>query len=255
MVELLGRREGLVAFLLTLIGLSPTTALVVNAREAVCETVGLLGVANRSVPMDRVALVSSGSKVAFEYIISAALMGLIGVGATIGSLFANNFVGSLLAVMVTAAFIAVSVLLYRLNKRFYVGVFSQSGWPLLLGFKPNVIEGVELNLDRAMEMSATIRDLVIKAGGRRDQAAAASPSPPTVHSPAEVVSHPRDTNRLISEEDAVSARDLLIDAQRCIRDGKRDEAIAVLRQVLRQYPLTPEADQAKRSLERAGINS
>ena len=250
-IEIMGRREGLIAFLLTLIGLSPTTTLIVNTREAVCRTTGLLGIAHQSVPLDRVAQVTSGSKVAFEYIVGAVITGLIGLVLTIGVVLQFQVIAIFGVPMLTALFIGIAVGLYFLNKRFYVGVFPQGGWPMLLVFKPNVIEGVELNLERALEIAGIIRTLTVDSRqgpkesaeirtGRQDQQPANSiPQPSSAQS---------------DDGEQITPESLLHDAQHQIRAGQRDDAIATLRFLVRQFPDTTEATQAARSLARAGVS-
>jgi hypothetical protein len=256
-VEIMGRREGLIAFLLTLIGLSPTTSLVVDDREAVCTTSGLLGIAHQSVPLDRVAQVTSGSKVAFEYILAAVLMSVLGLAGSFGSLVNGLILNFLAVIVITGVFVAIAIALYYLNKRFYVGVFPQGGWPMLMVFTPNVIEGVELNLTRALEIASIIRKLTLDS--RRGPINAVAMANGTSDAKLD---NPVSTSDFFShatyEEDELSGHNtpdgLLRDAQQQIRAGQRQEAIATLRQLVRQFPGTQEAYQATRSLKRAGVS-
>lgn len=256
-VEIMGRREGLIAFLLTLIGLSPTTSLVVDDREAVCTTSGLLGIAHQSVPLDRVAQVTSGSKVAFEYILAAVIMGLIGLVMSAFSLFNGLVLGVLGVIVLTVLFVAIALGLYFINKRFYVGVFPQGGWPMLMVFKPNVIEGVELNLERALEVASIIRRLTVHS--RRESA---TTMPITGTAGDEPLEDPLPQSDVLAQDlygaddlgERITPDVLLRDAQEQIRTGQRHEAIATLRQLVRQFPGTKEASQASRSLSRAGVS-
>lgn len=255
-VEIAGRREGLVAFLLTLAGLSPTTSLVVNDREAVCKTTGLLGIENRSIPMDRVAQVTSGSKVAFEYIAGAVVMFFVGFLATVGFLWRFEFLPLIGSPLVTALAMVAMVALYLLNKRFFVGVFPQAGPPMFLAFKPNVIEGVELNLERAMEIAAMIRGNALKgildhpeAASARPQLArpvAQAPAPPAISLPLESVPE---------VEEAMGPRELMLQAKDLLKSTQRGSAIPLLQRIVREFPGTNEAKQARSFLERAGVNT
>jgi len=249
-VSIVGRREGLLSFLLTLVGLSPTTTLTVNCRESVCRTSGLLGVAHQSIPMDRVAQVTSGSKVAFEYIVYAGMVGLIGLIVSCVSLFRFDFLALIGVLVVTAVFMAIGLLLYHFNKRFYVGVHPQGGWPMLLVFKPNVIEGVQLNLDRALEIAATIRSLVVDARGAPGTTmGVASESRAEQSLPQDFRGDPSGR---VEQHTPLS---LLRDAQQQIRAGDRDSAVATLQYLIRHFPGTPESEQAIKSLSRAGVKT
>ena len=52
------------------------------------------------------------------------------------------------------------VVLFRLNKRFYLRVFSPSGRSISLAFSANMIEGVRLDFDRMTKISSVIRKIV-----------------------------------------------------------------------------------------------
>ena len=286
-IELVGRREGVVAFFLTLVGLSPTTTLVVDERESVCKTAGLLGVAHQSIPMDRVAKVTSGSNVAFEYIVSASITGLVGLLITLMSLMNFALLSIIGVPIMTAVFIGIAMFLYSLNKRFYVGVYSQGAGPILLAFKPNVLEGVELNLDRALEIAAIIRKLTadsrhsrvgtIPATAARPKANVTVAVEPIERNHAERgVANPVDRSGYredlepmsasvyaglpdagqgyFKDGEPITASGLLRDAQNQIRTGKRDDAIVTLRQLIQHFPVTQEADQAVRALARAKVS-
>jgi len=243
-IEIAGRREGLIAFFLTLLGLSPTTTLVVDERESICKTTGLLGVTHQSVPMDRVAQVTSGSKVGFEYIVSAAITSLIGLMMILATLMRFDLVGLIGVAILTVVFAGISLLLYRLNKRFYVGVFPQGGWPMLLVFKPNVIEGVELNLDRALEIAAHIRTLVVNSRPSAFSTSARSSLQAMWGSPSADRGH---------YDEPPTAQSLLRIAQNHIRAGEREDAIVALKHLVKEFAGTPEAEQAAKSLARAGL--
>lgn len=192
-------------------------------------------------PIDRIAQITSGSKVAFEYVIGAVVITIVGVFVLLASLLNMRVAAVVGTPVVTAIFAGLRLLMYHLDRRFYVGVFGQGGWPILMAFKPNVIEGVELNLDRAMEIAAVIRELAAEA------------RQPPRNPPAPRQAAPADELEPARSAAAGGAREPLIEAQSLSRVGRRDDAIETLRQVLHRFPGTAEAIQAQRSLERAGI--
>lgn len=249
-IEVRGRREGLIPFLLTLAGLSPTTSLNVNAREALCTSSGLFGISSRSLPLDRVPQVTYGSRKPVEYVFVAVTVGLVGFIVLLVALFQMEVMALLGVPVVAAIFAGVPIILYYINKRFFLGIHTQGGFPIVLSFKPNVIEGVELDLDRAMALAAVVRNLTILAH-RAGEATVSATSGGTMTAAAPVPQSTSPVGSLL--EDTVSPRELLVDAQQCIRAGRRDEAIATLRHIVRQFSESAEAEQARRSLEKAGL--
>lgn len=244
-IELKGRREGLVAFVLTIFGLSPTTSLVVNQREALCTSSGLFGTTSQSLPLDRVPQVSSGSRKPVEYIVVAAIVGFIGFVTLATALFQFRLPDMFGAVIVTTIFVGVLLLLYWIKRRFFLGIYAQGGTPILLSFKPNVIEGVSLDLERAMVLASAVRTLVVSAM----QSAHRHESEPLMEPTGSFGTVPADGPH------GPSARELLAMAQDRNKSGSRDDAVALLRRVIKGFPTSPEADQARRALERAGISS
>jgi hypothetical protein len=166
-IEVRGRREGLIPFLLTLAGLSPTTSLSVNEREAVCTSSGLFGISSQSLPLDRVPQVTYGSRKPVEYLFVAASVGVVGLVTLFFALWRMEVMAALGVAVVATMFAGAPIILYYINKRFFLGLHTQGGFPVVLSFKPNVIEGVELNLDRAIKKdspangtSSTITELM-----------------------------------------------------------------------------------------------
>lgn len=249
-IEVRGRREGLIPFLLTLAGLSPTTSLTVNEREAICTSSGLFGLSSQSLPLDRVPQVTYGSRKPVEYVFVAAMVAIVGLVALLFALLRMEFIALLGVPVITAVFAGVPMILYYINKRFFLGLHTQGGYPVVLSFKPNVIEGVELNLDRAMALAAVVRKLTLDARQSRHPVDATPPRDTTA-APSPARSSVPQVSPLI--EDPIDPRDLLADAQQCIRAGRRDEAISTLRHIVRHFSQSAEAEQARRSLEKAGL--
>ena len=243
-IFVVGRREGLISFLLTLVGISPTTTLVVNKKELTCTTSGILGTGIRSISMDRIAQVVSGSKVAFEFILCSIITGVTGLGFLFQAFWNAEFLAIVGVIITTIVFIAISLLLFYLNKRFYVGVFGQGGWPILLVFKPNVIEGVELNLEKAIELSQVIQSLVVNAG--LSQLKSGLTETPISQSDD-------DDIPIAVEELSDDPTKLFLEAQELIQRREREAAISKLQEVVDLFPGTREAEQAQRALKRAGV--
>ena len=129
-----------------------------------------------------------------------------------------------------------------------------------------MIEGVPLDLERALQVVKIIRDRVVASGAPAPIAIsnpipipsqnghqAAQPAP----EPAEAFSFPRSTYEYSEySETAVAERPetLLQQARDLIKQGKREEAISVLRGIVLGFPHSSEAGLAKVTLEKAGIS-
>ena len=249
-VHVAGRREGLVSFLLTLVGISPTTTLNVSDTELVCRTSGILGTQIRSFSLDRIAQVVSGSKAAVEFIFCAIATGIFGLWTWGRAIWGGGFLAIIGVPLIVALFIALSLLLYYLNKRFYVGVLGQGGWPVLLIFKPNVIEGVELNLDKAIELSEVIQQLVVSSGLSQLNKNA-KPQPAVYESPSsiEALEAADNDSMPLRSTNLATPEQLFDEARVAIKAKDRVTAITKLRLLVDEYPETYQAQQAQKALE------
>ena len=159
-VELVGRAEGLLAFFLTVAGISPVTTLVVNSREVVCKRAGLLQVSHKSFPVNRVCEVTTGSRIPVEYFVVGAIVGVQCLVVCLASLLSLRILAAPLFLIMAPISYYSGLLLLRLNKRFYLRVFSPSGRSISLAFSSNMIEGVRLDFDRMTKISSVIRKIV-----------------------------------------------------------------------------------------------
>ena len=159
-VELVCRTEGLLAFFLTVAGISPVTTLVVNSREVVCKRAGLLQVSHKSFPVHRVCEVTTVSRIPVEYFVVGAIAGVGCLFACLASLLSLRILAAPLFLIMAPISYYSGLLLLRLNKRFYLRVFSPSGRSISLAFSSNMIEGVRLDFDRMTKISSVIRKIV-----------------------------------------------------------------------------------------------
>ena len=171
-------------------------------------------------------------------------------------------VGMLLFMLTFSGFF---IWLYAINKRFFVSVYTQGGPPILLSLKPNVIEGVPLDLERALQVVKIIRDRVVASGAPPTAISNPTPVPsrndhqavPPTPEPAEVFSSQRSTSEYSDYSENVFAdrpETLLQQARDLIKQGKREEAIKVLRGIVLGFPDSSEAVLANATLEKAGIS-
>jgi hypothetical protein len=265
-IELVGRQQGIISFLLTLVGISPITDFRVTPDELCCNSTSLFGRQNQSVPLRAISSIAAGVRKPVGYLFVAFIFLVIGVFGGLGVLWREGLYKFLVSFMVCGAFAGVFIWLYVINKRFFVSVYTQGGPPILLSLKPNVIEGVPLDLERALQVVKIIRDRVVASGvtapiaisnpipvPSRNGHQALKPDP----DPAEAFSSPRSTYEYSDDsENTFTERPetLLQQARDLIKQGKREEAISVLRGIVLGFPNSSEAGLAKVTLEKAGIS-
>jgi hypothetical protein len=248
------------------VGISPITDFRVTPDELCCNSTSLFGRQNQSVPLRAISSIAAGVRKPVGYLFVAFIFLVLGVFGGLGVLWRDGLYKFLLSFMVCGAFAGVFIWLYVINKRFFVSVYTQGGPPLLLSLKPNVIEGVPLDLERALQVVKIIRDRVVASGvtapiaisnpipvPSRNGHQAVQPDP----DPAETFSSPRSTYEYSDDsENTFTERPetLLQQARDLIKQGKREEAISVLRGIVLGFPNSSEAGLAKVTLEKAGIS-
>lgn len=267
-IELVGRQQGVLSFLLTLVGISPITDFKVTPEEVCCNSTSLFGRRNQAVPLRAISSVAAGVRKPVGYLFVAFCFLVVGVFGGIGVLWRDGLSNFIASLLVCGALAAVFIWLYAINKTFFVSIHAQGGPPILLAFKPNVIEGVPLDLDRALRVVKIIRDRVVastspmhqvSAGQAHQISVATSNGHQVSHSPPEdAEATPRGAMDydFTSYSDSPSPQNpeaLLQEARSLIKQGKRQEAVDVLRDLVVRFPGSSEAGVAKSTLAKAGI--
>lgn len=323
LLEIVGRMQGVIAFVLSLMGFSPITRLTLTGSEVRCESTSLFGQRLQMIPIRQVSNLVAGIHKPIGNLIWAAVLNVEGlVHSGISSTFWPITLSLVMGIVL--------VVLYAISKKFFVEIHSQGGPPISLLFKPNILEGVPIDATSAMAVIGVIRDLVMASGNTSMGVPSfvpfamptpfvpQQPTPPTVSPPTlanrrdenpadeendnsmidEVIiapdddapdpddvdpapSHeqavapqdaswlsPEDASRMLlnlmppeeppeanwlSPEDA--AQQLLDAAKKAASAGNRRIAVNTLKQVVSQYPDSQAAKQARRTLERSGIQA
>jgi len=71
-IELVGRQQGIIPFLLTLFGLSPITNFKVTRSEVCFNTTSLFGHRNQTIPLRNVCSMAAGAQKPVDYLLFAA---------------------------------------------------------------------------------------------------------------------------------------------------------------------------------------
>lgn len=263
-IELVGRQQGIISFCLTLIGLSPITELTVTRTEVCCNTTSMFGRVNHAIPLRSVCSVAAGTQKPISYIVFA---GLFLMGTMLGGLRAlwnNGVIYAAGTILVGLLLTALFVWLYAIKRRFFLSIHAAGGPSVVVSFTPNVIEGVPLDLDRALRIVKLFRDQVLEATpsgsstsdtGPRGRPPEQTAPQPDVFSASSPIPPGRPQFIDSDTDDQDQAGVLLAKARELIRQSQRDQAITVLREITNQFPDSREAQVARSTLEKAGIVS
>jgi len=141
-VQIVARKAGLVAYLLSLLGIDATVSFEVTARHVFFGTGSLAGFNRRYVPLNHIASTFYGLskpwKTTVAVIVLSLMLGisLIGVGSR-----ATTVIGTL----VLFGGVGIAVAIYFLNKSLTIGFTDVSGLSSGLAFKTSVIEGQQID--------------------------------------------------------------------------------------------------------------
>jgi len=257
LVELLGRRKGVVPFLLGLFGMKATARLVVTRDEVNCETTTFTGRTVELIPLSKVADVHVA-----EYR-SIPRLGFGGFAMAFGTV--NYFAGQDMAMQITGLVLVMIglalVVAYFLKRRLMFAVLSGSGYAIAVILETSKIKGRFFQLADLVDIQRIIRQL--SAGN--------------VPGPDEIYEEPSgpDFDGESGEDDAEdsgwqtqefaaprrpsavemeqSARRWFDEARQRSKQGDRDGAVQLLRQLIAAYPETTPAEQARASLAKIGL--
>ena len=158
-VEIEGRKPGLIAWLLTAMGIDATTSLVITRRDITFRAGSFFGEMNSMMPMTAVATAHGGYSKPVEYLIAAGGLLLGGLGM-LGE--DEGWLG--LVFLIGAGFFAA---MYSLEKRMALSVESSGGAVFGLVFKRSLIEGVAVDVNKVKEVIAIIREMALAAQASR----------------------------------------------------------------------------------------
>lgn len=137
-VHLVGREAGLFAWLLSLLGIDPTTEIEIKDKLIVFTQGSLSGKQKRVIPMQSVCSAYYGYIKPWQaaVVLGVLLMPFFFIGLLVGPLY------------------------YFLNKELTVGVVENSGWSGGFAFKRSVIEGQNIDEAQAYEVIDIVRSLI-----------------------------------------------------------------------------------------------
>jgi hypothetical protein len=137
-VHLVGRESGLLAWLLALMGIDPTTEIEIKDNLIIFTEGSLEGSQKRVIPMKSVCSAYYGYVKPWKMalFIGVILLPFFGIGLLLGPLY------------------------YFLNKSLSIGVIETSSWVGGFSFKRSVIEGQNIDEKNAYEVIDIVRSLI-----------------------------------------------------------------------------------------------
>jgi len=266
-VDLLGRRKGLVPFLLGLVGLKSTARLLVTHEEVNCETTTFTGTSVELIPISSVADIHVAEYRPLPKLVLGGFLTMSGLSGFLAR-GTNQFetILSLLLIVIGLGLIAT----YFLKRRLLIAIFSDSGLPIAVVLESGRIKNRLFGLSDLVNIQRTIRMLAeARASG------ISMPASPENHTPGFAADDVGEDDDAIEEEPDAgwrppvveaaprippleaeqTARRLLDDARRRAKDGDRDGAVKVLRELVEAYPDTTPAEQARKNLAKIGIRT
>jgi hypothetical protein len=143
-LRVVGRESGIVSFVLSLVGISATTSLIVTSRHIEYERGSLSGFERSITPMSNVSATYYGRFKPWKLALAIAT-----ISVPLISFFGLGLIGILSA-----------GLYYYLNKKLTLGFVANSGKSSSLVFKRSVIEGQEITEDALRNIIALIEYLI-----------------------------------------------------------------------------------------------
>jgi len=247
-VEIVGRSQGAIAFILTTMGFSASTRFTVTNCEVRCESSSLFGQRFQFIPLRSVGTLGAGLHKPVGTLMAAAFLIVFG-------LYCWLFHGSAAAFAIALFIAAILIALYFFAKKFFLEVHPNGGPGISLLFKPSAIEGVPIDIHQALAVVAVIRDVVTNKGAGNVLTQQANFPPPLNRStPSTWAPSPQqtaDSSPHSPDLDVESqARAAFAHAKQLFDSGQKTQGLRGLEDIVRDYPNTQAGRQAEKNLQR-----
>jgi hypothetical protein len=152
-VQIVGRKPGLLAFLLNMMGFDATSWLEASRHEVRFRRASLFGEELSVCPCPNIASTSCGYLKPVQLLILAFLL-------LVASIY-TTAIGEGTAAGILALIAIGALVLYFLKKKLYVLIQPSGGPPFLIVFKRSVIENVRVDMDQAREAISVISQNIV----------------------------------------------------------------------------------------------
>ena len=164
---------GLIAWLLSLMRIDPTTTILVGLDRLEFTSASLAGTASRLIPLQSICSTYYGYHKPWK--VAAIIMSVFGIFAFLlasGAANKGEVGGAVWSFLVTGGIgVVLAMLYYFLNRTLTLGFVEQSGVVSGIQFKRSVIENVDVNQEQAKTVCAIVQRL-IEAKEKRMQGSA-----------------------------------------------------------------------------------
>jgi uncharacterized membrane protein len=162
-VRIVGRKAGLIAWLLTLIGIDTTTVFEVYGDKLVYRNSSLSGQMITIFPINSICTTSSGFFKPILFIILGGLFAFMGLMSLIGAIANTDMLVSAFILLILAA---IFIALYYFRKVLLISVGNTGAAVAAIAFKRSVIEGIEIKEENAIHVVELINFLVLAQARR-----------------------------------------------------------------------------------------
>ena len=164
-VSIVGRESGLIAWILSKVGVDPTTRITVGTERLEFGSASRAGTEQRIIPLESISSSYYGYHKPWK-----ASVGIFALFVFFAMSFAragSGFSGLLIFLVVALIGGAIAALCYFLNRTLTLGFVEQSGVVSGIRFKRSVIENVDINQEQAKMVCLLVQRL-IEAKQRRN---------------------------------------------------------------------------------------
>jgi hypothetical protein len=161
-VEIRGRVQGIIAWLLTVIGVDTETTMTVTADRFSLQSASFSGREVSQVPLARVASTYSAY---YQPTWAAMLSVLSGACGLLGALSHHDTDGgsAMYPLLTGLLFAALFGYIFKSGQKIRIWIETLGGATIGVCFKPSFIEGVSVSLDNALRVAALINNQVMRA--------------------------------------------------------------------------------------------
>ncbi len=157
-IVITGRQGGLIAWLLALMKVDPTTSIKVSPERVEFATASLSGTNHRIIPILSVCSTYYGYYKPWKAAI--AIFAVFSFIAIQIAAIADSAFGAFGAFIIFGLGLAISLAYYFLSRTLTLGIIEHSGYPSKIQFKRSIIEGVEITPDQGAYICNVIQFLI-----------------------------------------------------------------------------------------------
>jgi ribosomal protein L40E len=150
-IEITGRKEGLIQWFLTVIGINPEISFRFANDDILFKSASLFGQSYSSVPLPSVSSTHCGYSKPLGFLVFGVFFILFGI--FFGMVIASQSGGAGILIFVLGLIFGVLFLiLYWLRKKIYIAIHTKGGLSLGLSFKRSIMENISVDFEQAVRV-------------------------------------------------------------------------------------------------------